>query len=76
MSISTIDIIKDRILTATDTSKIALFSVIIDGIKKIDATFDSTIGTQKRIIAAGDKYLGSYCEESIGYAMRRMSKRL
>jgi len=76
MSISTIDIIKDRILSATELSKIALFFVINDGMKAIDATFDSTIETQKRIIVAGDKYLGSYCEESIGFAMRRMSKRL
>lgn len=76
MSISTIEIIKDRILSATETSKIALFFVKVDGIKGIDATFDSTIETQKRIIAAGEKYLGSYDESIIGHAIRRMSKRL
>ena len=60
MSISTIEVIKGRISTATEGSKIALFKAMKDGEVAIDAVFDNTISTQKRIKEGCEKYIGSY----------------
>ncbi len=60
MSISSIKVIKERILTATKNSKIAVFKTMIDGELVLDAVFDSTIATKKRIEEGCEKYVGSY----------------
>ena len=60
MSISTTAIIKDRITTATKGSKIALFTIVRGDNMAIDAVFDNTVSTQKRIREGCEKYIGSY----------------
>ena len=60
MSISTIEVIKGRISSATKGSKIALFKAMKNGELAIDAVFDNTISTQKRINEGCEKYIGSY----------------
>jgi hypothetical protein len=60
MSISSIEVIKGRILTATKNSKIAVFKDMKDGELALDAVFDNTIATQKRIELGCEKYVGSY----------------
>ncbi|MCP3701057.1 MAG: hypothetical protein GY920_21570 [Aliivibrio sp.] len=60
MSISTTAVIKDRITTATKGSKIALFIIVRGGNMAIDAVFDNTVLTQKRIRGGCEKYIGSY----------------
>lgn len=60
MSVSTTAVIKDRITTATKGSKIALFTIVRGGNIAIDAVFDNTVTTQKRIRLGCEKYIGSY----------------
>ena len=69
MSISTIKVIKERILSAPVNSKIAVFKnakkdgkLIIneDGSRALDAVFDNTISTQERINRGCKDYVGSY----------------
>ena len=75
MSISTTEVIKGRILSATEGSKIALFKAMKGNEAAIDAVFDNTISTQKRIKAGCEKYIGSYYGEAdiadADIAMRR-----
>ena len=66
MSISTVSIIRERVLSATASSKIAVFRVTkIDKFTKkdvlvFDAVFDNTITTQKKINDGCEMYVGSY----------------
>lgn len=75
MSISSIEIIKARILTATENSKIAIFKDTKDNEVVFDAVFDSTINTQKRINEKCERYIGSYYGNSgLNAAMDDMNK--
>ena len=61
MSISSIEVIKNRIKSASPLSKIAVFKVTGRRELVFDAVFDNTITTQKRILNGCDSYIGSYC---------------
>lgn len=60
MSVSTVTIIKNRIVSATDSSKIAIFKVRQGGHVLFDAVFDNTVQTQRRIRERDRNYIGSF----------------
>lgn len=60
MSVSTISVIKERIRSATERSKIAVFIIKRGGTHDFNAIFDNTIATKKRIAEGCDNYIGSY----------------
>ena len=59
MSISNINLVKERVQQATVKSKIAVFVKSRGATRELDAVFDSTYNTRKRI-QIDDKYVGSY----------------
>ena len=60
MSIASIEVIINRIKTAPEDSKIAVFKCKEYG--KLNAVFDSTYVTQSRIKIDKD-YIGSFCRD-------------
>lgn len=60
MSISTTDLIKERIHSATEQSKIAVFKSYRGRTVDLNAVFESTVSTRERISAGCVNYVGSY----------------
>lgn len=64
MSISTIELIKERIRSATESSKIAIFKSYRGRVVDVNAVFESTITTRDRINSGCSYYVGSYFGKS------------
>lgn len=63
MTITSIQSIRERISSATEDSKIAVFIIYHDNIKSLKAVFDSTYSTRKRITEGCPMYVGSYSKD-------------
>ena len=61
MSISSIEIISDRIEAATKSSKIAIFIETNSFETVLNAVFDNTYHTRRRIRQKDYTYVGSFC---------------
>jgi len=75
MTIATIELIKSRIAGATIDSKIAVFTEKCGDKIVLDAVFESTIATRKRIKSGCPFYVGSfYSGSNMGIAVDMMKK--
>ena len=73
MTIATIELIKERIAGATIDSKIAVFTEKCGDKIVLDAVFESTITTKKRIQSGCPFYVGSFFSGSnMGLAVEKM----
>lgn len=76
MSISSVNLVKERVQQATVKSKIAVFVQSRGATRELDAVFDSTYSTRKRI-QVDDNYVGSYeASMNIGDVMSELRKAL
>ncbi len=75
MAVSSLNVIKDRIRSATQQSKIAIFVVRQGKQVEFDAMFDDTVVTIRRLRKKDKNYIGSYYgSKGAEYAEFEMSK--
>ena len=76
MSISTIEVIGERIKVATPSSKIAVFIVKDQGLTKLDCVFATGTACAERIRYESDTYVGSFDASEKKEALKKIKKAL